>query len=141
MSWGEIECWCQVLEEMLYGNRLLNWWWKSKEKNRKGSDVFRVVDNYFQLGFRTGQVWDLIDEIFTLWENISIKNQRVKKAKPLICGTSKTSPDIKNIPYDMNITPWRSIQGVKGDKIIITIVSCVRSGELSMEEMCDEFKK
>jgi hypothetical protein len=99
------------------------------------------VDNYFQLGFRTGQVWDLIDEIFTLWENISIKNQRVKKAKPLICGTSKTGPDIKNIPDDMTITPWRSIQGVKDDKLIITILSHVRSRELSMEEICDEFKK
>ena len=38
----------------------------AKEKNHKGSDIFRVVDNYFQLGFRTGHVWDLIDEIFTL---------------------------------------------------------------------------
>ena len=28
----------------------------AKEKNRKGSDVFRAVDNYFQLRFRTGQV-------------------------------------------------------------------------------------
>jgi hypothetical protein len=64
------------------------------------------MDNYFQLGFRTRQVWDLIDEIFTLWENISIKNQRIKKAKPLICGRSKTSPDIKNLPDDMTITPW-----------------------------------
>ena len=66
-----------------------------KKKNRKGRDIFRVVDSYFQLGFRTGQVWYLIDEIFTLWENISIKNQRVKKAKPLICGTSNTGLDIK----------------------------------------------
>jgi hypothetical protein len=93
-----------------------------KKKNRNGSDIFRVVDSYFQLGFRTGHVWDLIDEIFTLWENISIKNQRVKKAKPLICGTSKTSPGIKNLPDDMTITPWRSIQGVKDDKLIITIL-------------------
>ena len=61
----------------------------TKEKYRKGSDIFRFVDNYFQLGFRTGQVWDLRDEIFTLWENVGIKNQRVKKAKRLICGTSK----------------------------------------------------
>ena len=38
----------------------------TKEKYRKGSDIFRVVDNYFQLGFRTRHVWDLIDEIFTL---------------------------------------------------------------------------
>jgi len=41
----------------------------------------------------------------------------------------------------MTITPWRSIQGVKDDKLIITILSRVRLGELSMEEMCDEFKK
>jgi hypothetical protein len=112
-----------------------------KEKNCKGSDAFRVVDSYFQLGFRTRQVWDLVDEIFSLWENIGIKNQRVKKAKPLICSTSKTSPEIKNLPEDMTITPWRMIQGVKDETLIIAILSRVRSGELSMEEMCDEFKK
>ena len=83
----------------------------------------------------------MIDDIFTLWENVGIKNQRVKKAKPLICGTSKTSPVIKNLPDDMTITPWRSIQGVKDDKLIISILSHVRSREFSMEEMCDEFKK
>jgi hypothetical protein len=82
----------------------------------------------------------LIDEIFTIWENISIKNQRFKKAKPLICGTNKTGLDIKNLPDDITITPWRSIQGVKDDKLIIPILSRVRSRELSMEEMCDEFK-
>jgi hypothetical protein len=26
----------------------------TKEKNRKGSDIFRDVDSYFQLGFITG---------------------------------------------------------------------------------------
>ena len=83
----------------------------------------------------------MIDEIFTLWENVGIKNQRVKKVKPLICGTSKTNPDLKHLPDDMTITTWRSIEGVKDDTLIISILSRVRSGELSMEEMCDEFKK
>ena len=113
----------------------------TKEKSRKGNDIFRVVDTYFQYGFRTGQVWDLIDEIFTLWEYVGIKNQRVKKAKPFICGRSKMCHDIKNIPDDMTITPWRSIQGVKDDKLMVTILSLVRLRELSMEEKCDEFKK
>jgi hypothetical protein len=99
------------------------------------------MENYFQLGCRTKKVWDLIDEVFVLWENINIKNHGVRKAKPLICGTSKTGPDIRNILHDMTITPWRSIQGVKDDKLIITILSCVSLGELSMEEICDEFKK
>jgi hypothetical protein len=83
----------------------------------------------------------LIDGIFFLWENISIKNQRVKKATPLICSTSKTGLEIKNLPEDMTITPWKMIQRVKDEKFIIAILSRVRSGELSMEEMCDEFKK
>jgi hypothetical protein len=61
--------------------------------------------------------------------------------KSLICGTSKTGPEIKNLQNDMTITPWRKIQGVKNDKLIIAILSRVRLGELSMEEMCDEFKK
>jgi hypothetical protein len=112
-----------------------------KVKNRKGSDAFRVVDSYFQLGFKTGQIWDLVDEIFNLWENIGIKNQKVRKYKPLIGSTSKTGPEIKNLPDDMTITPWRTMQGVKDEKLVIAILSRVRSGELSMEEMCDEFKK
>ena len=41
----------------------------------------------------------------------------------------------------MTITPWRMMQGVKDEKLVIAILSCVRLGELSMEEMCDEFKK
>ena len=47
----------------------------------------------------------------------------------------KTRLDIKNLLNDMTITPWRSIQGVKDDKLIITILSCVRSEKNSMEEM------
>jgi hypothetical protein len=58
-----------------------------------------------------------------------------------IIGTSKTGLDIKNIPDDMIVIPWISIQGVNDDKLIIILLSHVRLGELSMEEMCDEFKK
>jgi hypothetical protein len=78
---------------------------KIKRKNHKGSNVFRAVDIYFQLRFRTRHVWDLIDDILSLWENIGIQNQRVKKAKLLIYSTSKTGPEIKNMPEDMTITP------------------------------------
>ena len=40
----------------------------------------------------------------------------------MICGTSKIGPDIKNIPDDMTITPWRKMQGVKDEKHIIAIL-------------------
>ena len=64
-------------------------------KRNLPSDIFRGVDNIFQLAFRTGYVWKLIDEIFSMWENIGIKNQKVKKSKPLICGGSKSALELK----------------------------------------------
>ena len=38
---------------------------KIKAKDGKmHSNIFRSMDNIFQLAFRTGEIWDLIDEIF-----------------------------------------------------------------------------
>ena len=37
-------------------------------KGDKFSDLFRGVDNIFQLEFRTGEIWELINEIFSIWE-------------------------------------------------------------------------
>ena len=114
---------------------------KVKQKNCKGSEAFRAVDNIFQLAFKVGKTWDLIDDIFSLWENIGIKNQKVKKGKVVPWSGGKTGPDVKNLPEDMTITPWRTMQGVKDETLIATILSRVKSGELSMEEMCNEFEK
>ena len=107
----------------------------------KTADLFRGVDNIFQLAFRTRDIWNLIDEIFSMWENIGIKNQKVKKPKPLICGGSKSGPNLKQLPEDMTITPWRALQEVKDEKIVKAILSRVRSGELSLEEIYEEFQK
>ena len=98
------------------------------------------MDNIFQLAFRTREIWGLIDETFERWENISIKNHKVKKSKPIICTNSKTGPEMKQLPKDMTITPWRTMQGVKDDKLVKLVLACVNSGELSMEEMCAEFQ-
>ena len=60
-----------------------------KYKGFKGSDAlrtvnnyfmltFRTVDNYFMLAIRMRPIWDLINEIFNMWENIDIKSQNVK---------------------------------------------------------------
>ena len=103
---------------------------------RNASSIFRSMDNIFQLAFRTGEVWDLIDEIFDQWENISIKNQKVRKSKPIICTNSKGSPEMKQLLEDMTITPWRTMQGVKDDKLVKSVLARMNSGELSMEEMC-----
>ena len=83
----------------------------------------------------------MIDDIFEQWENISIKNQKVKKTKSIICTISKTCPEMKQLPEDMTITPWRTTQGVKHEKLVKLVLSCVNSGELSMDEMCTKFQK
>ena len=93
------------------------------------------------MAFRTSDVWKLIDEIFSMWEDIAFENQRVKKSKPLICSNNKSTPELKQLPDDMTITPWRAMQGVKDEKIVKTILSRVKSGELSLEEMSEEFQK
>ena len=48
---------------------------------------------------------------------------------------------MKQLPEDMTITPWRELQGVKDEKLVKAILSRVRSGELSLEEMSEEFQK
>ena len=45
------------------------------------SEGLRKYDSWFQLAFRTREVWDLQDRIFSMWERKEIKGQRSKKAK------------------------------------------------------------
>ena len=114
---------------------------KINSKGAKVSDLFRGVDNIFQLEFRTGEIWDLINEISSMRENIGIKNQKVKRSKPLICSNNKSGLEMKQLPKYMNITPWRALQGVKDEKLVKSILSRVRSGELSLEKISEEFQK
>ena len=60
-----------------------------KQKGLKGSDAFIFVYNHFQLEFRMGPIWDLIEEIFNMWDNIGIKNQKVKKIKAVALSSGQ----------------------------------------------------
>ena len=88
-----------------------------------------------------GSIWNLIEEIFNMWDNIGIKNQKVKKIKATAWSSGHEGPGIKNFPEDMTITTWRELQGVNDETLISTILSHVKSSELSMEDMCNEFGK
>jgi len=48
---------------------------------------------------------------------------------------------MKQLPEDMTITPWRALQEVKDEKLVKEILSFVKLGELSLEEMSEEFQK
>ena len=39
------------------------------------SDGIRKYKPWFQLAFRDGEVWDLQDQVFTMWENEEVKGQ------------------------------------------------------------------
>ena len=45
------------------------------------SEGLRKYEPWFQLAFRDGNVWDLQDMIFTMWENKEVKGQKIKKGK------------------------------------------------------------
>ena len=44
------------------------------------SDGLRKYEYWFQLAFKDGEVWDLQDQIFTMWENKEVKGQRQKNS-------------------------------------------------------------
>ena len=44
-------------------------------------DGIRKYESWLQLAFRDGEVWDLHEQIFTMWENKKVKGQRQKKSK------------------------------------------------------------
>ena len=95
-----------------------------KHKGLKGNYAFRVVHNYFQLAFGMGPIWDLIEDIFNMWDNIGIKNQKGKKIKAIAWSSDQRGPNVKNLLEDLTITPWISLKGVKDETLVATILSC-----------------
>eukprot|EP01018_Ginkgo_biloba_P013093 Gb_10123 [translate_table: standard] len=113
-----------------------------KDTKRK-SDMLRAVDSQFQLAWHTGYVWDIIDNIFSMWDEFKVKGQKMKKMKKDLysCSSSKSIPTLLPLPDDMSPSPWRCLQGIKDEKILISILSRVKSTDLSLNEMAEEFTK
>ena len=42
------------------------------------SDVIRKYESWFQLAFRDGVVWELQDQIFTMWENKEVNVMSIR---------------------------------------------------------------
>ena len=82
------------------------------------SEELRKYDSWFQLAFRSGEVWELQDLIFSMWEQKEVKGQRSKKAKldPQVEMKSKSRKSdliIDELLEDMNLLLWRSLKGIK----------------------------
>ena len=111
------------------------------------SDGLRKYEPWFQLAFRDGSVWELQDKIFTLWENKEVKGQKAKKGKvdPQVevkgIKGKKIDYTIEEAAEDMKLTPWRALQGIKDETLLVSVLSRVISKELSLDEMVVELSK
>ena len=110
------------------------------------SEGLRKYDSWFQLAFRSGEVWELQDRIFSMWERKEVKGQRSKKAKldPQVEMKSKSRKSdliIEELPEDMKLLPWRSLQGIKDERLLVSVLSRVAAKEFSLDEMVTEFQK
>ena len=82
------------------------------------SEGLRKYDLWFQLAFRYGEVWELQDRIFSMWERKEVKGQRSKKAKldPQVEMKSKSRKSdliIEELLEDMKLLPWRLCRALK----------------------------
>eukprot|EP01018_Ginkgo_biloba_P038480 Gb_37443 [translate_table: standard] len=111
-----------------------------KDTKRK-SDMLRAVDSQFQLAWHIRYVWDIIDNIFSMWDEFKVKGKKMKKMKKDLysCSSSKSIPTLLPLPDDMSPSPWRCLQGIKDEKILISILSRVKSTDISLNEMAEEF--
>ena len=57
------------------------------------------------------------------------------KSKPRKCDLI-----IEELPKDMKLLPWRSLQGIKDESLLVSILSQV-AAKFSLDEMVTEFQK
>ena len=48
---------------------------------------------------------------------------------------------IEELAEDMKLLPWRSLQGIKDDRLLIFVLLRVSAKEFSLDEMVIEFQK
>ncbi|MCO5600920.1 hypothetical protein L7F22_055037 [Adiantum nelumboides] len=114
---------------------------KSKKGERGAKQNIRGFDNFFQLAFHDGDLWEHQEEIFKLWKEGKVKGQRVKLPTSAQRSRGGSEEALKPVPKDMKITPWRSMQGIQEKHIILPILARVKGGALSLDEMSKEFEK
>ena len=76
-----------------------------------------------------------------------MKGQRQRKGKVDLqlelksTAAKKIDLTIEEAADDMKLTPWRAMQGIKEEQLLVSVLSRVVAKELSLEEMVTEFNK
>ena len=81
-----------------------------------------------------------------MWERKEVKGQRSKKEKldPHVEMKSKSRKSdliIEELPEDMKLLQWRSLQGIKDERLLVFVLSRVAAKEFRLDEMVTEFEK
>ena len=81
-----------------------------------------------------------------MWERKEVKGQRSKKAKldPQVEMKSKSHKSdliIEDLPEDMKLLLWRSLHGIKDERLLVYVLSRVAAKEFSLDKMVTEFQK
>ncbi|KAI5059576.1 hypothetical protein GOP47_0025895 [Adiantum capillus-veneris] len=122
-----------------------NEWVDTIKRGGKVDDNFRAAlceKCGLEVKKKDGEVWDLQEEIFKLPEQGKLKGQNLSKSHASFKGKGISKEDSpKPIPEDMKITPWRQLQGICEKSLIIAILSHVKGGSLSLEQMGEEFER
>ena len=108
--------------------------------------VLQAQDNLFQLAYREGAVWDLVERICRMHEKGELKDQGVKRKKEKVPKKAQSKPGYKEAPEsleipEMKIGEWQKMQGIADDRILIPLLTRVAACEISLSFACDEFDR
>ena len=81
-----------------------------------------------------------------MWEHKDVKGQRAKKARidpqvEIKAKSQKSDLIIEEFPEYMKLLPWRSLLGIKDDRLLISMLSRVAAKEFLLDEMVTKFQK
>ena len=82
------------------------------------------------VGLLHGEVRESQDRIFSMWERKEVKGQSSKKEKldPHVGMKSKSHKSdliIEELPEDMKLLPWQPLQGIKDERLLVSVLSQV----------------
>ena len=70
-----------------------------------------------------------------------MKKARLDPQVEIKAKSRKRDLIIEELPKDITLLPWRSLQGIKEDKLLISVLSRAAAKEFSLDEMVKEFQK
>ncbi len=107
----------------------------------KVRDSLSRWDGLFQLAFRTGEIWDLQDKIFTMWTKFEVLGQK-KPMSPSKTTKSKApkveKKTVKKTSGDLNMGHWRALQGLSNQDHVKRLLLRVVNRMISLEQMYQE---